>query len=282
VSVDALCLYRAGFGALVCMETLTWLPHARELFSSEGFHLGPFAPFAPPPLLAVLLCGLLVAASALAALGCWTRWALAATFGLRFFLYGVDQVNEKAVYTIVLVVSALLIFSSCGARYSFDDWWRHHRGRRREPATGCAFVQRLLQLQFAQIYCFAGLWKLSHADWTNGAVFARSLSSRWATDLGLWLSGWLPPIGARLGALTTILFELTAGFLLFVPRARRGMILLGLAFHLGIQATLQVGFLGPHFILALVLLFPDPDVVAATLVRLRRWSRTRLALPRQA
>src|SRR5262245_14265782 len=261
VPADALCLYRAGFGVLLCWETLTWLPHTTELFSSAGFHLGPYPGLAPPPAIAAALCVVLLVASGLVVVGWRTRIALATTFAIRLFLYEVDRINEKSVDSIVLVVLAVLLLSDCNARWSLDDRRRAARGTR-QPALVCAFPQRLLQLEFAQVYFFAGLTKMVSPDWVNGTVLAQLLASRWATELGVRLSGAVPDAAIRAAAIGTILYELLAGFLLFVPWARPAVIAAGVVLHASIQATLQVGVLGPHFVWALLVLFPDPHTVA--------------------
>ena len=135
-------------------------------------------------------------------------------------------------------------------------------------ATVWATPLRLLQLHFAQVYFFAGVGKLFASGWVTGTVLDLSLSSRWATDLGLWVASWVPDPAVRLLGLLTILYELVGPWLLFVPWARPWVIACGVSFHLGIQATLTVGWLGAHFILALVTLYPDPATLRRALQRL--------------
>jgi hypothetical protein len=257
--VDSLCLYRAGFCLLLLADAASWLPHAEELFSSEGFHLGLLAPLAPPPALATFLCAALAASALLAAVGLWTRASLAVTAVLWSFLYAIDQINEKAITSIAILVLAILLASPSAARYSLDDWLARRRGLERRPGTASIFPLRLLQLEFAQVYFFAGLVKLFVPGWRDGTIPLRSLRSQWATDLGVWISGWAPEILIRAGGWGTILFELTAPFCLFIPRARAAWIAAGVLFHAAIAATLSVGSLSPHFILALLLLFPAPE-----------------------
>ena len=274
VLLDSLCLYRAGFGLLLCGEAVTWLPHTTELFSADGFHLGILARFAPPPPVAFLLCLLLVLAAAAVGIGWHTRAALATTLGLWSFLYGIDQINEKAIHSVAIVVVTILLFSACAARYSLDDWLRRRRGLPRCPDHACAFPLRLLQLEFAQVYFFAWISKIASPGWVDGTVLTRALASGWATSLGVWVSGWLPGLAAGLGGLLVITYEVLAPFLLFVPRARPWVLGAGVIFHGGIQATLSVEFFGLHFLLALLLLYPDPAVIADLVGRghVSRWA----------
>lgn len=265
-----LSLYRAGFGALLCVESLTRLPYAPELFSSDGFHQGFWAASAPSPLVSYLLCFVLVLSAGAMALGLYTRIATAITLCVWGFLYAVDQVNEKALHTIVVVVMAMLLSSDSGARFSLDDRRRIARGLARSPETGCAMPLRLLQLQFAQIYFFAGVGKLFSNGWITGNVLSGSLSSRWSTSFGLWLAGQMTDWMARVGGLGVTLYEILAPFLLFVPWARPWVLVVGLSLHLGIQLTLGIGFLGWHFILALLVLYPSDETMEYVFKRITR------------
>jgi hypothetical protein len=271
VPVDSICIYRAGFGLLVSLEALTWLPYSEELFSSAGFHLGPLADLAPPPFAASLLCALLALSAFCVAIGLRTKTSLVMTTGLWLYLYAIDFIQERAISTIAMVVMVVLLFAPCGRRYSVDDWLVRRLGARRRPASICVFPMRLLQLEFAQVYFFASLTKLVNHEWSNGTIFERSLESRWATDFGVWISGWLPHAVAVACAQLVMFYELLAGFLLFVPAARPWVIAAGMLFHLGIQATLSIRTLGFHFMWALLCLYPDPAAIATLAGRLGGW-----------
>ena len=56
IPVEPLCLYRVGVGILLFLEAATWLPHTRELFSSDGFHLPLWPLVHPSPALAAAAC----------------------------------------------------------------------------------------------------------------------------------------------------------------------------------------------------------------------------------
>ena len=274
--VEPLCLYRAGFGTLLCLESMYRLPYITELFSSEGFHAPLLAVPAPPPALAVAIALTLVVTTACIALGFLTRTAIVVTAILWGYFYAIDGINERAVHSIVLVVMTILLFSPCQARLSVDAHRARARGgpSRREV---CAFTTRLLQLEFAHIYFFSGIAKMMNPEWVNGTVTSRLFNSRWATELAQSLAGSVPDELLRLGGLGTILFEVTAGFLLFVPWAYPWIIGLGIAFHSTIQLLYHVGTLGLHFMWALLILFPEPDTVVRTLRRTQQ-----LAGPRSA
>lgn len=259
---DSICLYRVGLGLITTWDAASWLPHSAELFSSDGFHLGPLAALSPPPSAAFALCLLLVISALCVAGGLFTRTAIAVTLVLESFLYALDGINEKANTSIVLVAMTILLFSRCGSLYSLDAWRRRRRERADVETGACIFPQRLLQLELAQVYFFAGLIKLTQSEWLDGSAIWNALGSRWGTGIGVWITDWLPDVLARAASLGTVAYEISAPFFLLVPRTRPWAISLGVLFHLAILATLSVGSLNAHFLLALILLYPAPETIA--------------------
>jgi hypothetical protein len=244
-----LVLYRIGFGTLLFTEAIHRLSYTTELFSSEGFHL----PAIPVPIPGPAGAFWLVVASGISALalavGARSRIAAVVTALTWAWLYCIDQINERALHSIVIMVAVLLAISDSGTMWSLDA---KRLGTR---VTAWATPLRLLQLQFAQIYFFAGVGKLYSEGWVEGEVLHRSMSSRWATPLGLWVAHAMPTVGWRALGLSTILYEMVGTWLLFVPWARRYVIAVGFGFHIGIELCLHVGWLGWHFALTL---FTDP------------------------
>ncbi len=266
-----LALYRAGLGALLCVEGLLRLPYAAELFSDGGFHRSRFAVPVPSPTGAYTLALASSLAAAAMALGWRTRASTLAALALWGWLYAIDQIGEKALHSVALVALAMLALSDAGAALSLDA--------RRDGAKSAVWATplRLLQLQFAQVYFFAGVVKLRAPGWLDGAVLARAMSSRWATDVGLWAARVAPDGAWRGLARATVAYELLAPLLLFVPRARRWVIAAGVALHLGIEATLGVGWLGWHFMLALLALYPSPEAQRRAITSARAARRPRRA-----
>lgn len=241
--------YRVGFGLLVAANGLSWLPHATERFSSAGFHIGFLAAWAPSPALATGLVLTVVGAGLLFAAGCLTRVANFVLLLVWGYLYSVDQIGEKAVDSIVLVVLSLTLFLPLGRSAGLDARWFG----REEFAPGLPV--RLLQLEFVQIYFFAGLTKLMRADWRTGKTLYESLMSRWAHP-------WTPGLAAELSSDTllvlawgTILFEIGIGFLLMRRAFSVPARLACLSFHGAIQMALGIGYLGLHFALATLTLY---------------------------
>ena len=250
--------YRIGFGALLFLETTRWLPHTDELFSTIGFHEGIWPQYTLPPILALALCIFLSLSSLGIALGYKTKISIAITLLIRIYFYGVDQINEKTIHTVTMVLLTILFFSKCSSYFSLDA--RKNKSQGLPPSLNApALPFRLIQLEFAHIYFFAAITKMKNPEWVNGTVMVKILQGRWATDLGVWVSGVTPEVIFKIGCMATILFELLAGFLLFVPWARFWVICVGLGMHASIELLLNVEFIGSHFLLALLMLFPHRD-----------------------
>lgn len=254
-SLVGLGLYRIVFCALVALEAIRWLPYSSELFSMESYHQPYLYSLRITSLESSLMCALLILTSLLASLGYFTRFHLCLTLVLFSALHGVDQIAEKAVETIIIVVLAILIMSPCGHVLSVDNWMQE----RPRLLKTTIFWQRLLQFHFAQIYFFAGVTKITVPEWPTGAVALQSMHGRWGSEFGVWLSGLLPDVCVRALGLGTILFELLIGFFLFQPKTNRAAVGCALLFHLGIELTMNVGTLGLHFLAAdlFVLLAPE-------------------------
>jgi len=270
VPVETLCIYRIGVGVIIADDVLNWLPYSRELFSSEGFHIGHWSNLAPPPILAFLLCGLLFIFCCMIALGVYTKSIILLTWFLLAYLIGIDSIYEKAVFTIHLVVLAFLLLSDCSAKFSLDRFLSKRHRPPEDKSTTCIFAQRLLQVYFAQTYFFCALVKMMNPQWVYQQALLLILQGRWSNDWGVWFTGWLPPLFIRGVCLGVFLFEILAPFLLFVAGARRWMIALGVVFHLANHLLLNIETLSFHFVWALLILYPESGHVAKTVREMRR------------
>lgn len=258
--VRPLCLYRVFLGLLLFWETVTFLPHTEELFSNEGLHAGYLEHLAPAPAIAKWLCLTMMAGAFLLVIGLLVKPALLVTSVIWFYFYSIDQILEKSASSLMYMVLFLLLLLPCGRFYSVDAWllsrWKPGRKAPKESMPGLMF--RLLQILFLQAYLFSGLHKLLEVTWRNGSALADSWSGDYSTNLALWLAGWMPLIGYKIMALGSIGFELLAPWGLNSHRWLGWFVLAGIAFHMGIQLTLNVGALGYHYMLAIIFLFAIP------------------------
>ena len=268
VFVRPLCLFRVGAGLLVAWQGFHWLPHATELFSSEGFQIRyhwdllVWDHLAPSPALAKVLCWALAMGGMALSAGLLTKLALVAVILVWTFLAGLDHVANKELFFGWHLVLVLLLFTPCGRFYSLDAWlldkWKPSRAKPEEMMPGLMF--RMLQVVFLQYYFFPGLVKFMEPTWRNGTALASTMVCRMATDFGLWIASWMPMFGYVVLSLGIIFYEVTAAWGLTSRRWLGWYVLAGLTFHIGIQLTLDldVGTLGPIFMLALVCLFAIP------------------------
>lgn len=256
-SLNSLALYRVLVCAVIFAEGASWFPYAKELFSNEWFHVR-YVTFSAQMATtdAYILTGMLMVCSLSACVGYFTRLNLSLTLVIYALLHSVDSLNEKAVETVVMIVLVMLILSPCDTLWSVDVL----RGTKKRVERGPIFFQRLLQWQFAQTYFFCGLTKMVSPDWANGIVFLDSINGRWASDFGVWFAGQLSNPMIRAFGTGTILFELFIGGLLLTPHYRTFAVIMAAGFHLGIEATLNIGSLGWQFLAADLCLFLYPDV----------------------
>lgn len=180
-------------------------------------------------------------------------WALATSIECRlaWLSNGGDSLLRAGLFYLML--------SPAGAAWSLDALRRQRKAARRgEAPAGPVLIPpwsvRLMQIQFALVYFFTGLVKLSGPyfdddgnftqDWLNGeAVY-------WVINdiaVARWPYAWLPvPLAVcRLLSWATLSFEI--GFPLFVlfRRLRPWLLLAGVAFHLGIWVHTEVGWFSP-------------------------------------
>lgn len=95
---------------------------------------------------------------------------------------------------------------------------------------------------FSSLYLSTGLLKLLYEPaWFTGEALTYHLNHRWhgGSYFSLWLSTqWLI---MSILSISTLLFEISAGVFLWFSRLNPLLITLGILFHLGIEANMNVG-----------------------------------------
>ncbi len=203
-----------------------------------------------------------VVAVVLLLLGVCTRvsaaavWALSLSFdNLNWYINNAgDQVRGLALFYLML--------SPCGAAWSVDRWLARLRARPpgRPPAPpGPVYVYpwalRLLFVQMVFIYFCNGVYKVFAADWQNGEslyhVWCDVVLTRFSyaqLPAPFWLT--------RLMSWGVLAWELSFPVLVLLKWTRTVALLFGVAFHLGIFATLELGGFGPYMIVLYLPLLP--------------------------
>jgi uncharacterized membrane protein YphA (DoxX/SURF4 family) len=188
-------------------------------------------------------------------LGCFTRIAtILVWLGTMCFLArnpnlknGGDDVVQLALF--------LLVISPCGRAMSLD-WWRRARAWRRcegkaDPSGRlpdsllrpmiAPWPVRIFQLQLCVMYFTTGVAKLRGHTWWEGISIHNVLNdvtmSRWSyaqLPLPIWITAPL--------TYASLAFEVLFPLLVLIPKTRKWTLWFGVCFHLGIYATIEVGW----------------------------------------
>jgi hypothetical protein len=155
-------------------------------------------------------------------------------FGLRGFVapHAADWILHAMGFCLVLMTSDRYL----SVRHLVRD-----AGRAGEAEALPGWPLRVAQLSYAGVFLTAGLSKLPDPTWRNGSAFPTALFNPLVTRLDLtWLesyAGALAVVGVGVLA-----WELAYPFLLWNRRVRPWAIMTGLAFLLGVDLTLRVGW----------------------------------------
>ncbi len=127
----------------------------------------------------------------------------------------------------------------------FRRWWRKRRGLSTDviPSSSAQMVSRLIQLHLCAIYLWAGFSKLKGPSWWTGEAMWRVIANQEYQTMDLtWMANvpWLPYLIAHI----TIAWEVSFILLVWNPRLRPLMLLMGVLMHLGIGAFLGMWTFG--------------------------------------
>ena len=76
-----------------------------------------------------------------------------------------------------------------------------------------------------------------YPTWFDGKVLSQIFMGRWSRPTGLWLSKTLPDAVYPFLTVGAFTFEMALPFLLLWPKTRRAGVILGILFHLSIDAN---------------------------------------------
>jgi hypothetical protein len=236
---------------LISSPVTIWVLYAILLLTSLSFAMGAFTRFSGT--LALLLHTLFHAHTFTATLG----WAVL----LKSFLI-------------------FVIFARSGAYASIDSWRRHRRDSTGAESArhwmGPGWPVRLLQMQVCGMYAISWL-RLDDPGWRNGSMVFAAVGDRW---YGRFAFDWFDvlPLLAVLSHLSLVL-ELLAPLLLWVPALGRWWALGLIALHANLELFANVGWWQPLMIAMLLnflpisWLAPLVEWPASTLARLRTSNR---------
>ncbi len=182
-----------------------------------------------------------VVVSVLFTVGLWTRLSAIGVWLCLLSLHNRNVPIHNSGDVLMLVMAAYFVLSPAGAACSLDRLGRVLRGREDVAAPpGAPWAQRLMQLQVATVYLSTSLSKLTGERWRNGTAAYYPLhlpdSVRfpvpWVDARHVWFIHLL-----TYGAIT---IELLMWTLIWVPRLRLYVLLLGVLLHLGIEYSLNI------------------------------------------
>jgi hypothetical protein len=196
------------------------------------------------------LLGLWVTALILMLVGYRTRWAIAAVWLLTFCFLAHNPNIRNGGDDTLQVVLFLLMLAPCGRSLSLDA--RGLTDNRWAPA----WPVRLIQLQLCAIYLTTGLAKLRGGMWWDGSsmyyVFNDVTLTRWSYAQ-LPVPYWITVILTYL----TVWWEVLFLPLMLWKRTRVVILLMGLAMHIGVFISLEVGWFSIYTMAMYAAWIPD-------------------------
>ncbi len=220
------------------------LPPAAHASTIDGRRLTlyAFTGYTDHTITLIRVCGVVGGVSLL--LGVYPRWGAllswlaVSSFAWRnmFILHSGDN--------LLRIGSFFLIFAQSAGAFSVPAWLRRRRAQRISPVVPPpdlvpAWPQRILQLQLCVTYCVTGFVKATGQAWQEGEAVGTVL------QLGQLQRFPIPdflmtPLASHVMSYVTLAVELGFPFLIWIPRLRVPVLLVGLAFHLGLEWMLNI------------------------------------------
>jgi hypothetical protein len=276
IRAERLAALRVGLAAVLLLDVFaTYLPNLRDLYCPDALG-GPeqfpwlWAPerwswsllrnVEDPRLL--LAAALLWAAAVLGLLVGWrTRFCAALAWVLAVSFGNLNPIAENSGDRVRNIILFYLMLCSCGAVWSLDGRRRERRRSADRVTDGRSVLlvspwpARLLFVQLVFIYFCNGMHKIVGSDWLAG----RSL---YCVMGDLTLTRWSCAEFALPYRLTQLLTWLVLGWEVLFPLLvcwrplRIAALSLGVAFHLGIWISLELGLFAPYVLCLYLPLVP--------------------------
>lgn len=264
-STSPMTLVRIGWGALMILWTLSLLPDVDPFLTTGALRYdrplpsGSWNPleltsWSGAPLAATLL--LLVTATT-TMVGFRTRLSSAVAILCLISLERTNTTVFNSGDLTLRLIGISVALSPCGLLWSVDGWLARRRGEAPAPWRA-PWALRLLQLHIAIGYLLSAAAKLRGTMWHEGTALAMAL--RIEDVQRVTPPEWLLEQSVLLNLTTwfTLLFEASFIFLVWRRSWRPWVLAVGVAFHLGIDVFLDIGFFSYALWLAyLGFVFPD-------------------------
>jgi hypothetical protein len=230
---------RIACGLLVLGWTVSLLPDVQAFLADDGLTSGAvpgsrgwWTVDLLDPHLAVAL---LLAAAVALTLGWRTR---VASVLVAFLLVAIQRRDVFVLNSGDLLLRELAFFVAlmpAGETWSLD-------ARRRGSTWRAPWALRLLQLQISALYLFSVTAKLGGASWQNGTAVGKAVQLEDLQRLVLPESLATSVTVSAVLTYGTLVVEAALVVGLWLPRARWWVMAAGVGIHLGIEATLLIGW----------------------------------------
>ena len=274
-ATSTLAVIRVGFATVTLLWTLSLMPDAAAFFEHDGIvgrahegWAGALLSRFDSPLLVHGTLWLMVVACISLAIGMWSKCSSVIVFlGLLLF----QQRNPYVFNTgdlLLLTMGFYLMLSPVGVAMSVDSWRR--KGEFWVSPLRPQWGLRLLQIQLSVVY-ISGVWsKLQGETWNSGTAvwFALRIEDLSRFPVPEILTHSL--LVANLMTFGTLALELAVGIGVWLPRARKWVLIGGVALHFSISYSLRVGFFTAAMMLMYVA-FTPPEQMAKAICRVREW-----------
>jgi Vitamin K-dependent gamma-carboxylase len=263
-STAPMTLVRIGWGATAMAWAISLLPDIDPFFVKDDLlyerTLSPGAwnvlPHLPGDHAGLIVCLVLLAASLATMVGWHTRASSVLAVLMMVLLQRANTVIFNSGDLVLRHIGVCVALAPCGLLCSLDARRDLRKGRVRNLFRA-PYAMRFLQLSLALGYFLSAWTKARGNTWNDGTAIARSLRIE---DLQRYVAPeWLFEQTVLLNLFTwaTLLFEATFGILVWNRRLRPWVIGTGIAFHLGIDLFLDIGFFSVAIFLGYLAFVPD-------------------------
>jgi len=275
-STAPMTLVRVGWGVIATAWAVSLLRDIDPFFVKGDLMyertLSPGAwnvlPHLPGAHAGLIVCLVLLVAGVATAVGWHTRISSFVAVLMMVLLQRANSAIFNSGDLLLRQIGICVALSPCGLLWSLDARRDRRQGRVRNLLRA-PFGMRFLQLSLCLGYFLSAWTKSRGTTWQDGTAIGLSLRIE---DLQRFVAPeWLFDLGVILNLFTwaTLAFEATFGVLVWNRRLRPWVIGVGVAFHLGIDLFLDIGFFSIAIFLAYAAFIPD-EVAERLLARVTK------------
>lgn len=283
-STSTLAVVRIAFGVVLLLWALTLSPDLSAFYTRDGllpegpsarWTWGPLAVSSSPSMVLAVFVVMVVAAIGLI-LGYRTRLASILAF---VALLSFERRNPSVLNSgdwLLRIEAFFLMLTPAGSALSLDRR-RQWPGRFWEFPRRAPFGLRLIQLQLCAVYFFSVWWKVRGDYWNNGTAisYALRIDDFARVQVPTFIS--TSELFSNVLTYGTLAVELSIALLVWNRRLRPWVLGVGLLLHLGIDATMQIGFFSFQLFVAYLAFVPGDSMDRFVLAVRDRFIRRRAA-----